>query len=403
MKKIVKGILSLVLIISLSPGIVLPAYAVNLEEAETQASALKQLRLFKGVSARDFDLDRSPTRTEALIMLIRILGQESEALNGNWSHPFTDVVSWADKYVGYAYEKGLTKGISATEFGTGNASSDMYLSFMLRALGYNDLAGDFAWDAPDTLAASVGILPEGVNTTRFLRLDATLISWAALEAKLKDGSQTLSQKLNDMGVFDSEEYTSAKLFVERDGGTVVTTLAEFQEAVENKDINVIQIDSDMEMPNDLFIDCEDGPETLIYIREGVTVTISGGVIIVGCFLTNDGTMMITGTLNRGLGSLTNNGTVIVKAGGEFSSGMTDTYNRSTITVDNGGSLPVERGTQFYNYGSIVNNGYITVDNGGSIFNDTGKIVNNGTIDLVSYFSGNIEEITGNGTINDKRQ
>jgi hypothetical protein len=71
-------------------------------------------------------------------MLIRAMGKESEALGGSWSHPFTDVDSWADKYVGYGYEKGLTKGVSATQFGTGNADSDMYLTFMLRALGYDD-------------------------------------------------------------------------------------------------------------------------------------------------------------------------------------------------------------------------------------------------------------------------
>lgn len=218
MKKKMKSFFALILIFALSFTLLIPVYAADTAPAETQASALKQLRLFKGVSASDFDLDRAPTRTEALVMLIRILGQESEALNGTWSHPFTDVASWADKYVGYAYEKGLTKGVSATELGTGNASSDMYLTFMLRALGYDDSAGDFTWDAPDTLAASIGILPDGVDTANFLRADVALISWAALEAKLKDGSQTLSQKLMDMKVFDPEEYASAKLFVEKDGG-----------------------------------------------------------------------------------------------------------------------------------------------------------------------------------------
>ena len=82
-------------------------------------------------------------------MLIRVLGKESEALNGSWEHPFNDVADWADKYVGYAYENGLTNGVSDTQFGTGTASSFTYLTFVLRALGYSDVNGaDFTWDKP---------------------------------------------------------------------------------------------------------------------------------------------------------------------------------------------------------------------------------------------------------------
>ncbi|MBQ3378271.1 MAG: S-layer homology domain-containing protein [Clostridia bacterium] len=81
------------------------------------AVSLKSLGLFRGVSDSDFDLERAPTRTEALVMLIRTLGRESEALDCTYSHPFTDVPSWADRYVAYGYENGLTNGISSTRFG----------------------------------------------------------------------------------------------------------------------------------------------------------------------------------------------------------------------------------------------------------------------------------------------
>lgn len=405
MEKTVKRILSFTLILALSfMAMLVPAYAADTADAtETKAAALKQLRLFKGMSATDFDLDRAPTRTEAMVMLIRALGQEKEALSGSWSHPFTDVASWADKYIGYAYEKGLTKGMSSTQFGAGNADADMYLTFMLRALGYSDSAGDFAWDAPDTLAASVGILPAGVDTANFLRGDTALVSWAALEAGLKGGSQTLSQKLMDMKVFTSAEYDAAKLFAEKDGGVAVSTSAELQTAVDNKDVAVIQIASDMDISGELLFDCEAGPAVLIYIKEGVTLTVSGELIALGCSFTNDGSMAITGTFDRGLGSLANNGTITVKSGGVFESGMTDTCNYGAVAVESGGKLMIERGTQFYNYGNIANNGYVSVDNGGSLTNDTGKIVNNGAIDLASYFSGNLADITGTGTINDTRQ
>ena len=173
---------------------------------ETEAALrLKVLGLFQGVGTNpdgstNFDLARAPSRTEALVMLIRLLGKDAEANGGSWKHPFTDVPGWANEEVGYAYEKGLTKGSSATEFGVGTASAQMYLTFVLRALGYSDAAGgEFTWDKPEELARSVGILPEGVYLEDFLRADVVLISEAALSAKLKDSDITLLEKLTSEG------------------------------------------------------------------------------------------------------------------------------------------------------------------------------------------------------------
>jgi uncharacterized protein YaiE (UPF0345 family) len=169
------------------------------------ALRLKALGLFQGVGTNpdgstNFDLTRAPSRTEALVMLIRLLGKDAEANGGSWKHPFTDVPGWANEEVGYAYEKGLTKGSSATEFGTGTASAQMYLTFVLRALGYSDAAGgQFTWDKPEGLARSVGILPASVHLDNFLRADVVLISEGALSAKLKDSDMTLLEKLMSEG------------------------------------------------------------------------------------------------------------------------------------------------------------------------------------------------------------
>ena len=146
MKKIFSIIITLIVILSL----VIPAYSATKDEL---AISLKTLGLFKGVSDTDFALDRAPTRIEAIVMLIRTLGKEEEALSIERSHPFTDVPSWADKYIGYAYETGLSKGVSSTSFGNGNASAANYLTFTLRALGYSDAGNeDFSWDNPYSLA-----------------------------------------------------------------------------------------------------------------------------------------------------------------------------------------------------------------------------------------------------------
>lgn len=115
-----------------------------------------------------------------------MLGKEQEALGGTGKHPFIDVEEWTNKYIGYAYETGLTKGVSATQFGEGNANADMYLTFILRALGYSDASGDFSWDNPAALALSVGILTSDINVTDFLRADVALISYAALSVYLTE-------------------------------------------------------------------------------------------------------------------------------------------------------------------------------------------------------------------------
>ena len=138
MKKIISLFLILVMIVA-----TIPAVSANSGASEEAlAQDLKALGIFQGVSDTEFDLNRAPTRVEALVMLIRLLGKDAEALGGQWSHPFGDVPGWANNYVGYAYEKGLTNGISETEFGTGNATIQMYLTFVLRSLDYTDKNGE---------------------------------------------------------------------------------------------------------------------------------------------------------------------------------------------------------------------------------------------------------------------
>lgn len=182
------------------PGVGLRDFTVETAAAER----LKALGFFQGVGknqdgSTNFDLGRAPSRTEALVMLIRLLGKEGEALSGRWTHPFSDVPNWADKYVGYAYANKLTKGVSNTKFGTDTASCQMYLTFVLRALGYSDSGGtDFIWDKPESMALSIGIMPEGIHVEKFLRADVVMISEAALSAKLKNSNNILIDKLKTL-------------------------------------------------------------------------------------------------------------------------------------------------------------------------------------------------------------
>lgn len=205
MKRIISLLLILAICIPFCP--IVNAEKRDFSEEEYYAFCLRELGIFKGVSDTFFDLERAPTRTEALIMLIRVLGKENEVLTEAWNHPFDDVPSWATNYVGYAYSKGLTKGLSETKFGEGNANAAMYLTFVLRALGYSDTNGeDFTWDNPFDLAKTKGLISEKVDLNNFLRADVVLVSYNALFSTLNGTELTLAEKLFYSGVLAEDAF-----------------------------------------------------------------------------------------------------------------------------------------------------------------------------------------------------
>lgn len=105
-------------------GALLPVASAAKSEATEAAETLYGLGLFQGTGTDaagrpNFDLERAPTRAEAVTMLVRLLGKEDAARAGAWQTPFTDVADWAKPYVGYAYANGLTDGVDPTHFGGG--------------------------------------------------------------------------------------------------------------------------------------------------------------------------------------------------------------------------------------------------------------------------------------------
>lgn len=182
MKKVLVCILCLALCISSVPGV----FAAN-DEAVQAAWQLYDLGLFRGVGTNgdgspDFDLDRAPTRAEAMTMIVRLFMDENTALMMNYDCPFYDVARWARPYVGYAYEYRVTAGQSANAFGGESpVAATEYLTFILRALGYEsgmDFQWDRAWELSDRLGITDGRYREGVD---FTRGDAAIVSLKALK------------------------------------------------------------------------------------------------------------------------------------------------------------------------------------------------------------------------------
>lgn len=177
MKKWVSLFLAVTMLFALS----LPVFAAK-SEAQEAAQTLHELGLFKGTGTDAagkpvFDLNRAPTRAEAVMMLVRQLGKEAEALAGSWEIPFTDVADWAKPYVGHAYANGLTTGVSETSFGGNQAvTAAQFLTFVLRALGYES-GKDFSWDSAWTLTDTLGMTSGSITPKQTAAFCARTRRW----------------------------------------------------------------------------------------------------------------------------------------------------------------------------------------------------------------------------------
>lgn len=208
-----KKMLSLLLIVAIFFTLI-PTVSAASEDAISAANALYELGLFKGTGTNadgtpNFDLDRTPTRNEAVTMLVRLLGKEEEAQNSVWDVPFEDLDAWVTPYVGYAYANGLTTGTSATTFG-GNetVTASQYITFVLRALGYES-GTDFQWDKAWELSDNLGVTNGNYNadTITFTRGDVAAISYNALSITKKNSTVTIADELDlnmDEKSFDTD-------------------------------------------------------------------------------------------------------------------------------------------------------------------------------------------------------
>ncbi|MFD2671267.1 glycogen-binding domain-containing protein [Marinicrinis sediminis] len=178
--------------------------------AAQKAELLNTLGIFTG-SPYGFELDRASTRLEGAVMLVRLLGKETEAQNKKYTHPFQDVPVWASPYVGYLYHHDLTSGMSATTFGSGKMNALQYVTFILRVLGYDDSRGDFLYTEAFEKAEEIGLLSASTSSqlanSPFLRASIATLTYEALTTHLKKDNKTLLEHLVELGAFTQEQVT----------------------------------------------------------------------------------------------------------------------------------------------------------------------------------------------------
>lgn len=208
MKKRLTGFLTAAALL-LGSGLAVNAHT---SEQERAADALNELGMFLGTGT-SYELDNPLNRVQGITLLIRLMGMENAAQTGDFETPFTDVPAWAAGYVGYAYEYGITNGTGAQTFGSEDTMTDyMFLTLVLRALGYSDSGEDaqFVWNDPYTLAEQVELLSSVQQDSDFTRGDAVVIFWNAMDAEIVGTDLTLKESLIAQGVIEEEVYMEAE-------------------------------------------------------------------------------------------------------------------------------------------------------------------------------------------------
>lgn len=174
------------------------------------ADTLKNMGLFAGTST-GYELDRAPTRAEAATMLVRLLGKAAEA-ESEWNasgdtFAFRDMddFDWAKPYVHWLSVNHLAAGTSADRFTPSAAcTAQMYAAFLMRALGYYESNGDFAFDDAISFARSQGVLNNiNYSDSSFLRDHSVAMSYTALAATPKSGEANLLTRLVNDGAVNS--------------------------------------------------------------------------------------------------------------------------------------------------------------------------------------------------------
>ena len=149
---------------------------------EAEAESLQADGLLQG-NENGLDLLKPLTRIEATTMLVRALGLEGE-INPEQPSVFSDLPQnhWGTPYAMCAYEQGLTKGVSETEFAPEKRiSSNEFGTLLLRSAGE-----DIDWTQATQMLIDRGILTEEQAETMdlFTRGDMAKILYEAKQQGL---------------------------------------------------------------------------------------------------------------------------------------------------------------------------------------------------------------------------
>ncbi len=204
---------------------------------ESAAERLYYLGLVSGVGVRDnrvdFALDLTLTKLECLVMAVRLVGVETEVLESQYDHPFSDVPEWGASYVGYYWREGLVEDTEDHLFYPDDpVSSAMFMQYMLNALGY-DLAVVNQYADAAVVGQRIGICGEVKDAVT--RGDAMLMMYRTLDTAMSGKEQLLSFYLVEEGILQyqdvlfllwNENTEEAETYIKRQGYTTLLSVRE---------------------------------------------------------------------------------------------------------------------------------------------------------------------------------
>ena len=123
---------------------------VSAEDNTEAIAVLEAVKVMIGNENGEFEPEKNVTRNEMAVIMSKLMLGTYAADSYVGSHPFTDVPTWADKYVAACYSAGIIAGRSETTYdGNSTVTAVEAAAMMLRALGYEDLSkGAAQWDQP---------------------------------------------------------------------------------------------------------------------------------------------------------------------------------------------------------------------------------------------------------------
>lgn len=233
-----KKILSGLLVGATVASSIVPAFAATSYTYETQAKALYDLGLFKGVATEpgvyNPDLGASMDRETGVVMMLRLIGKidEANAISDSQASSvlakYSDaskIDDWAKKAVAYAVEKGLVIGTTDTTVGPKEQFiGKMYAAIILRNVGYQITVANY--DTSSSMMAEKGGLTatEAVkfNEKNLIRDDMVGMSYGSLNLQYQATAKTIIETLVANGKVDKALAVSLGLIKEVTQAMTVT-------------------------------------------------------------------------------------------------------------------------------------------------------------------------------------
>jgi hypothetical protein len=190
------------------------------------AQTLNRLGLLAGTGVEPsgkpvFSLDKTLTRIEALVLVIRLAGAEREALGFEGPNPFADVPGWADRYAAYARGAGIAAGVNEEHTlldAERPVTRQEFTAFLLRVLQYFEKDGDFEFSLALRKAHEINLYPEPMEEGEsggLLRGDAAVAMARALLTPLNGSGAELIEKLVEQGAVDKKTAEECRPLLEK--------------------------------------------------------------------------------------------------------------------------------------------------------------------------------------------